>query len=68
MHLQKDVPIIYHDQLNTISTHLNSIKTYDNKTTKQYGEYFSITMDSIHPLKYTKKKNELTWKRLKVQK
>ena len=67
MHPKTGVPIIFHDQLNIISEHLQSIKIDNLKKNKQNQKYLDAILPQINALISKKKRAKLTRKILKQQ-
>ena len=67
MHPQNGVPIIFHDQLNIISEHLQSIKLSMEERNKKHQKYLTAIIPQVSTLKSSKKRAKLTRKILKQQ-
>ena len=67
MHPQMGIPILYHDQLNIIATHVSDIKETMEEQGATHQRYLKAILPSVSILKSTKKKAKLTRRILKVQ-
>ena len=66
LHPQLGVPIMHHDQLNIIATHLSDMKEEDNMSTLAHQTYLNNCLPSIKTL-HSKKARKLTRRILKSQ-
>ena len=67
IHLQNGVAIIFHDQLNIISEHLQSIKLSMEEQNDKHQKYLAAIISKVHTLGSSKKRAKLTRKILKQQ-
>ena len=67
MHPQEGIPLIYHDQMNIIATHLAEIKDYFEEQGEAHQKYYTTVQAQIATLQSSKKKAKLTRKILKKQ-
>ena len=65
MHPKNGVPIIFHDQLNIISEHLQSIKLTTEERNEKHQKYLTAIIPQVNTLKSSKKRAKLTRKILK---
>ena len=66
LHPQLGVPIMYHDQLNLVATHLFDVKEEDNMSTLAHQTYLNNCLPSIKTL-HSKKARKLIRRILKSQ-
>ena len=67
MHPQEGIPLIYHDQMNIIATHLADIRANIKEQGKAHQHYYETIYPQISTLKSSKKRAKLTRKILKKQ-
>ena len=67
MHPQLRVPILYHDQINSIAQHVAEIKDSVEEQGKRHCEYIDATTPKMATIKSAKKKAKLPQRLLKVQ-
>jgi len=67
MHPQMGIPILYHNQLNVIATHMAEIKDNIEEQGKIHCRHLNAILPSITKIKSRKKKAKLTRHILKVQ-
>ena len=65
MHPQNGVPILFHDQLNVISEHLQSIKLSMDELNEKHRKYLDAILPKVHTLTSRKKRAKLIHKILK---
>ena len=68
LHPQQGIPLLYHDQMNIIASHLAELKCEDDEKNTAHQKYVQAIQGHISALKSTKKKAKLTRKILKSQK
>ena len=67
MHPQEGIPLLYHDQMNIISKHLEDIKLTDEEQREIHQKYYKAIEAKINVIKSTKKRAKLTRIFLKKQ-
>ena len=67
MHPQEGIPVLYHDQMNVIATHVAEIKDTLEEQGARHQKYLEAIVPTIAAVKSAKKKAKLTRRILKVQ-